>query len=118
MNLQTFLTGIITFLNNSVIPLLIAIAFLIFLWNAFRYFIIGGGNPESQEQARSLALWGITAFVVIFGIWGIINIFIVTLGLPNAVIVPDYMQQKSGSQSTPIAPPTGNIYQYALPQEL
>ena len=61
MNLQTLLTGLIKFLNESIVPALIALAFLFFIWNAARYFIIGGSNEDAQEKARSFALWSIIA---------------------------------------------------------
>ena len=49
MDLQAILTAIVTFISDSLIPFLMAIAFFFFIWNAFRYFIIGGSNPGSQE---------------------------------------------------------------------
>ena len=95
MDLQTLLANIYKFIDTAIIPLLIAIAFFIFLWNIARYFIIGGANEESQEKARSLAMWGIAAFVVMLSIWGIVNLLIDGLDLKNAPITPDYMQQKN-----------------------
>ncbi len=94
MDLQTLLANILKFLNTTIIPLLMAIAFLVFIWNIARYFIIGGANEESQEKARSLALWGIAAFVVMISLWGIVNLFVNGLGLKNDPITPDYMELK------------------------
>ncbi len=95
MDLQTLLTNILKFLNTTIVPFLMAIAFLVFIWNTARYFIIGGANEESQEKARSLAMWGIAAFVVMLSIWGIVNLLVNGLGLKNDPIIPDYMQQKN-----------------------
>jgi len=93
MNIQTFLTNILIFLNKSVIPFLLALAFVVFLWNVVRYFIIGGSNEDSQEKARSLATWGIMAFVIIVSLWGIVNLLVTGFGLGGpAPITPDYMQ--------------------------
>jgi predicted PurR-regulated permease PerM len=93
MDLQTFLKNIGGFLHDTLMPALIAFAFLFFLWNVVRYFIIGGSNSESQEKARTLALWGILAFVVIFSLWGIIELLVDSLDFgPNRVIKPDYME--------------------------
>ncbi len=91
MDLQTFLGSVITLLN-SIVPLILAVAFLVFLWNMMRYFIIEGGNEKEHENAKSLALWGIIAFVIISGIWGIVNLFIGEINIEKKdPIVPDYM---------------------------
>lgn len=97
MNLQTFFINIALFLNETVMPFLIALGGLFFIWNAARYFIIGGANPDDQEKARTLAMWGILAFVLVFSVWGIVRLMVNSLGLGELEqpIVPDYMQQRS-----------------------
>ena len=101
MNIQTLLIGLLNFLNETIVPFLLAIAFLVFIWNATRYFIIGGSSSEEQEKARSLALWGITAFVVMVSMWGIVNILVSGLGLNDNPIIPDYMCEKLGGSCIP-----------------
>ncbi|QQR64887.1 hypothetical protein IPH92_05045 [Candidatus Kaiserbacteria bacterium] len=92
MDLQTFLVNIITFLNETIVPFIIVIAFLVFLWNIVRYFIIEGANEKEHENAKSLALWGIMAFVIILSLWGIVNIFVDGFGFGGGpVITPDYI---------------------------
>ncbi len=90
MDIQTFLGGIGEFLNGMVLPAIMAIAGLFFMVNAFRYFILGGAEPESQEKAKTLALWGIAAFVFTVSLWGIVNILVEGAGLDNDPIEPDY----------------------------
>ncbi len=97
MNIQTLLTNILKFLNEIIVPFLLVIAFVVFLWNIARYFVMDGANEESQEKARSQALWGILAFVIIVSLWGIVNLLVSGLGLGNnQAITPDYMEQKTG----------------------
>ncbi len=97
MNIQTLLINLLKFLNETIVPFLIALAFLIFLWNAFRYFIIGGSSEDDQAKARSLATWSIGAFVIILSLWGIVNLLVVGLGFNNSrAIIPDYMCDKTG----------------------
>ena len=92
MTLQTFLEDITTFGNKVVIPLLFSLAFLFFIVNAARYFIIGGANQEEQKKARALALWGIVAFVLMVSIWGIVNLFVSGLNLEaNWPVCPDFL---------------------------
>jgi succinate dehydrogenase/fumarate reductase cytochrome b subunit len=80
-SLQTLLDGIGGFINEVLIPFILGIAFLIFLINAVRFFVIGGDNQESQENAKSLALYGIGAFALLLSFWGIVNVFANSLGL-------------------------------------
>jgi len=96
MDIQTFLGGTLFFLNFYLVPFLLAIAFIVFLWNIVRYFIIGGANPEDQEKAKRVAMWGISTFVIIISIWGIVNLIVGDLGFwgQNKSITPDYMQER------------------------
>lgn len=95
MNIQTFLANILIFLNKTVVPFILAIAFFIFIWNAVRYFILEGENEESQTKAKSLALWSVSAFVVIVSLWGIVNMIVGGLNLGTMQpITPDYMDGK------------------------
>ena len=95
MDIQTLLTAIINFLNDIFIPVLFGIAILFFLWNVARYFIIGGANEDDREKARSLATWGVLAFVVITAFWGLINLIGGSLGIDSTrSILPDYMCEK------------------------
>lgn len=96
MDIQTILGDVLTFLGNKVVPTLMALAALLFFWNAFRYFILGGHNEEAQGKARSLAIWGILTFVITVGIWGIVNILITALGVAGTTpIQPDYVIEKT-----------------------
>lgn len=73
-SLQLLLVGIGGFLNNIVIPFILAIAFIIFVINVVRFFIIGSANAEGQKNAQHLAIYGIGAFVFILSFWGLVNL--------------------------------------------
>lgn len=79
--IQGLLAGILGFINGTIIPLILGIAFLIFLINVVRFFVIGGDNSENQENARNLALYGIGAFVLILSLWGMVNLLAYGFGL-------------------------------------
>jgi NADH:ubiquinone oxidoreductase subunit 2 (subunit N) len=74
----TNLTGagqfIINTINNILVPVLFAVAFIVFLWGAFTTFILGQGSEESREKGKSLMLWGLIGFFVMVSIWGLVNI--------------------------------------------
>lgn len=97
MSIQAFLESILIFLNSVIVPALLALAFVIFLINAVRYFIFGATNQETQVKAKSLAMWSIAAFVIIVSLWGIVNLFARGFGLNTpGSIIPDYMCNKLG----------------------
>jgi heme/copper-type cytochrome/quinol oxidase subunit 4 len=96
MTIQDLLNFIAGLLNSVVLPTIVALAFLFFIVNAFRYFILGGANPDDQEKARTLAVWGIAAFVVLSSLWGMVNILVRTLDFNNnAPVRPDYIDERS-----------------------
>lgn len=80
-SLQGLISGVGGFINEIVIPFTLGVAFLIFIINAVRFFVIGGDNTESQENARSLALYGVGAFVLILSLWGMVNLLSSGIGL-------------------------------------
>ena len=93
-SLQDFLASIGSFINAVVIPALFSLAFLFFIVNATRYFIIGGANEDAQKKARSLALWGLIAFIVMVSIWGIVNLLVEGFGIDfqaKQPPCPDYL---------------------------
>jgi hypothetical protein len=74
--LQNLIANLLILVNGYIIPLLLAIAFISFLINIFRFFILGGSNEESQANAKYLAIYSIGAFVFIISLWGIVNLLI------------------------------------------
>lgn len=78
------------FLNGYVVPLLIAIAFLVFVWGMFKYFIRGGASEESRGEGKKLLLWSILGFVLIVSLWGLVNVIASGLQFrnPNLQTVP------------------------------
>ena len=104
--LQDVLPTLLGFLNDFIIPLLLSVAFVVFVWNATRFFIIGGATEEGRENAKNLALYSIATFVFILSFWGIINLFSGGLGLDNCEndVIPDYLDD-SYSSAAPCTSP-------------
>ncbi len=63
------------------IPFIIGLAFLFFVWGIFQYFIAGGANDEAKAKGRSLMIYATLGFVIILVFWGIVNLLVSGLGL-------------------------------------
>ena len=83
-NLSQAGSFIINVINNILVPVLFAVAFIVFLWGAFKTFILGANSEEVKEQGKNLMLWGLIGFFVMVSIWGLVNIFINTVSLNNS----------------------------------
>ena len=66
---------------NLLVPVIFAIAFIVFIWGIFTYFIAGGANDEQRQKGRQLAFWGIVGFAIMVSVWGLINLVTNSLGL-------------------------------------
>ncbi len=99
--LQDVFPALFRFFDSYLIPFLLGIAFLIFVWNAIRFFVIQGATEEGRENAKNLALYSIGVFIFILSFWGIISIFTDGIGLDNCGndVVPDYLSEEYSSQA-------------------
>jgi len=77
----TLLRNIIEFANGVLIPFILGIGFLVFVWGMFRYFIVGGANDEAKESGKSLMVYATLGFVFIIIFWGIVNLVAQSTGL-------------------------------------
>ncbi len=72
-----FFNAILAFINSVLIPLVLGLAFLMFIWGVFKYFILGGADSEKQAEGKSLMIYAIAGFVIILSFYGLVN-FITT----------------------------------------
>lgn len=82
-NLSDAGSFIINTINNVLVPVLFAIAFIVFLWGAFDVFILGATSEETKEKGKNLMLWGLIGFFVMVSIWGLVNILTGTVSFGN-----------------------------------
>lgn len=69
-------------LIQGLIPIVIGLAVLVFLWGVLKYVI--ASDDAGKEQGRSFMLWGIIALFVMVSVWGLVNILRETLQLNPA----------------------------------
>ncbi len=99
--LQTLMSTIILFANNILIPFIIGIGFLVFVWGMFQYFIAGGANDEAKEKGKSLMIYATLGFLLIIVFWGIINLLAQSTGLQSEDL---NIQPGAFNIGTPAAP--------------
>lgn len=81
--LTTIAESIITFINQVAVPFLFAIAFIVFLFGVFRYFILGGASDEKRKEGRTMIIYSVVGFAVMIVVWGLVNLIVGTLGITN-----------------------------------
>lgn len=64
---------------NAVIPILIGIGVVYFIWGVVRFMIADG--EEAKTKGKDQIIYGLIGFAAIFGIWGLVNIVITTFDL-------------------------------------
>jgi hypothetical protein len=84
---------VINIINTVAVPVLFAIAFLVFLWGIIQFFILSRGDEEKQAQGRGLMLYGIIGFFLMVSVWGLVNILVGTFSLNSNT--PNYPQAPS-----------------------
>ncbi len=83
---QTLLKNILDFINTVLIPFIIGIGFLVFVWGMFKYFIAGGADEEKRESGKQLMIYATLGFVLIIVFWGIVNLLTNSIGLEGETL--------------------------------
>lgn len=92
----TLLANILVFFNTVLIPFILGLGFLFFVWGMFQFFIAGGADETKRESGKQLMLYAVLGFVIIIIFWGVINLISTSTGfegkalqnLPQAIPAP------------------------------
>lgn len=81
----TFCSLVSFFVNliSKVIPILISISVIVFVWGVFRYVIADG---EDREKSRNVMMYGIIGLFVMVSVWGLVAVVTNTFNLENTNI--------------------------------
>lgn len=66
-------------LLNAIVPVLVALGLVYFIWGVVKYVIADG--EEAKTKGKDQMIYGIIGFAVIVGLWGLVNILVTTFGL-------------------------------------
>lgn len=75
--------GLITWLIsgiNALVPLVFAVAFIVFLFGVFQTFIAGAANEEKRAEGVKLVTYGIVGFFLMLSVWGLVSLLTNTFG--------------------------------------
>jgi len=70
---------------NYVIPILIAVALVYFIWGMVKY-IRDAGQEAKREKGRAVMIHGIIALFMMIAVWGIVNLLLSTFGLEGSAL--------------------------------
>lgn len=92
--------GSISNFINSLIPLIISIALVLFLIGIVQ-FVTAGGDEEKRAAARGMIIFGIIALFVMVSVWGFVNILSRTFFSKSgtSTLAPDYVPKAIGPAS-------------------
>lgn len=65
---------------DMVLPIIIAIAVITFLWGVVGY-MTAGADEEKRGQSRNLMIYGVIGLFVMVSIWGLVAVFGRTFGI-------------------------------------
>ena len=74
-------TTILYIINSVLVPLLFAIAFIMFLYGVAKSYIFSHGEPAEVAKGHTIILWGVIGFAIMISIWGLVNVVANTFGL-------------------------------------
>lgn len=76
-------------LINQLIPFVLALALLVFLWGVFKYFVLGGGDEEKQAEGKKFMIYGIMGLVIMVAVWGLVELIATLFGVDRTTSAPN-----------------------------
>lgn len=81
---QDLLAYVTCLIYSSVIPLIFALAVVMFIWGVVQ-FVINSDEEAKKAKGKQFMLWGIIALTVMVSVWGLVKILGATLGVEYAI---------------------------------
>jgi hypothetical protein len=73
------------FIQESIIPLLFAVAVLFFIYGVVNFIRASASGETKLEEKKEFMIWGIVALAVMTGVWGLVAIITNTFGIGNVI---------------------------------
>ena len=88
MSLYSVASTILYLINSVFVPVLFAVAFLVFLYGVADAYVFSKGEPAAVAKGHKIILWGVIGFVAMISLWGLVNVVANTFGLAGAGAPP------------------------------
>lgn len=75
---------IICNINRAVIPLLVGLAMVFFIWGVIQY-VINTDNETAKSKGKDFMIWGIIGLTAMIAVWGLVRILGNTFGIEYAI---------------------------------
>jgi len=83
------LFGIISGALAAIVPILMTLALVYFIWGLIKYVMAAGkGDAEESKHGKAIMIWGVVALFVMASVWGLVGILQNTLGLSSSQAAP------------------------------
>jgi len=86
-NLKGILDWASSLLKDKVLPLLITIGVVMFIFGIIKFYLLPG-NEKDKEKLKGFLVKGLIALFVMISFWGIIKIFTTTFDLEGKKPIP------------------------------
>lgn len=83
-DLASLLNLFICLISRAIVPLLFAVAILVFIWGVVQ-FIANADNEEKRKQGRDFMVYGILALFVMVSVWGLVRVLTNTFGVKSFI---------------------------------
>ena len=83
-NVQSIL-GQVSQILNSIIPILMILATVVFLWGVITY-ITAGGDEEKAKAGRGYIIWGLIGLFAMVAVWGLVLALVSTFQVGGQAI--------------------------------
>lgn len=91
-NLGDIFNYVTCLLSQSVIPLLVTVALVVFMYGVIQY-LINAEDENKRKEGRKFMLWGIISLFVMLGIFGILQVLGNTFGIETGGSISDITPQ-------------------------
>lgn len=98
-------------LLGSILPIIVSLGVLYFIWGMVQYFIADG--EEAKNSGKDRIIYGIIGLAVIVSIWGLVNLLVVTFDVGGVNAPSLDPVAASGTCTIGINPKLQNYLSYA-----
>ncbi len=77
--------GIVIGLIKSLVPLVVALTLLVFIWGVFQ--LVRSNSEDSRKEALGIVTYGIVSLFVMVSVWGLVSILTSTF-FSGGLVIP------------------------------